>query len=377
MAALWLAPDRRSAALTGGVALGLVAVLALVGLGGRARPRPLIRRRGRHPRRGGGDLERLHRRPARRRSSCCAGCGAVVAAAASSLLRPVDAAAPLRRAWEIATTVPERPGLRAARAAGAARARDPDRRPPRVVPRARRDPRRPLRRLRRRRRADAADDVDRRGCGRRGPPRPRRARGVGRRRASRCSAPGRCSSASAGRPRSRWRSRPRAATARSTSATGPTTRSPCRRRTTRCRRRPTRGGCSRSRRRGSATSSATASAGSLIDAHPGARTTSGGRSRPTSPASTAPDASATSSRVGEQAFDAALRIRDRITGTGTGELGTYLCHGFCELGAIAIDKGFGEIRDFVAANPNEVVTVVIEDYVAARRDRRRGRSARA
>ncbi len=45
-----------------------------------------------------------------------AGCGAVVAAAAASVLRPVSIDAPLRRAWELTVTTPQRRWLRAARA---------------------------------------------------------------------------------------------------------------------------------------------------------------------------------------------------------------------------------------------------------------------
>ena len=69
--------------------------------------------------------------------------------------------------------------------------------------------------------------------------------------------------------------------------------------------------------------------------------------------------------LGQDAVDAALRIRDRIVGSPeVGEPGVYLCHRFCELGAIPIDQAFANLRDFLAANPDEVVTVVIEDYVA-------------
>ena len=68
--------------------------------------------------------------------------------------------------------------------------------------------------------------------------------------------------------------------------------------------------------------------------------------------------------LGQDALDAALRIRDRIVGSPeVGEPGVYLCHRFCELGAIPIDQAFANLRDFLAANPDEVVTVVIEDYV--------------
>jgi hypothetical protein len=71
--------------------------------------------------------------------------------------------------------------------------------------------------------------------------------------------------------------------------------------------------------------------------------------------------------LGPEALDAALRIRDRFVGSepaGDGEPGVYLCHRFCELGAIPIEKGFKEMRDFLAANPDEVLIVVIEDYVS-------------
>jgi hypothetical protein len=68
--------------------------------------------------------------------------------------------------------------------------------------------------------------------------------------------------------------------------------------------------------------------------------------------------------LGEDALNAALRIRDRIVASPeVGDPGVYLCHRFCELGAIPIDQAFGNLRDFLAANPDEVVTVVIEDYV--------------
>ena len=100
--------------------------------------------------------------------------------------------------------------------------------------------------------------------------------------------------------------------------------------------------------------------GLLIDAHYGRRTTSGRIETDLSDAGTA---SAVREEVGKDAFEAALRIRERIVGTATGKREVYLCHGFCELGAISLDKGLAEIRDFVAANPAEVVTVVIEDYV--------------
>jgi hypothetical protein len=66
--------------------------------------------------------------------------------------------------------------------------------------------------------------------------------------------------------------------------------------------------------------------------------------------------------LGPEGFQAAMRIRDRMTGT-PGPLGSYLCHGFCELGAISVDSMFRSIATFMATNPGEVVILDLEDYV--------------
>jgi hypothetical protein len=68
--------------------------------------------------------------------------------------------------------------------------------------------------------------------------------------------------------------------------------------------------------------------------------------------------------VGKEAVDAAMRIRDRLTGPPTGPRGPYLCHGFCELGATPLATMLEGVRDFLVQNPGEVVIFVIEDYVA-------------
>lgn len=68
--------------------------------------------------------------------------------------------------------------------------------------------------------------------------------------------------------------------------------------------------------------------------------------------------------LGSDALDAALRIRDRIVRSpATGSRQVYLCHRFCELGAYPIERAFGQIRDFLAADPNAVLMIVVEDYV--------------
>lgn len=43
--------------------------------------------------------------------------------------------------------------------------------------------------------------------------------------------------------------------------------------------------------------------------------------------------------------------------------GVYLCHGFCELGATPLDLALGQVRDFLRANPHEVLIIFVEDYV--------------
>ena len=68
--------------------------------------------------------------------------------------------------------------------------------------------------------------------------------------------------------------------------------------------------------------------------------------------------------LGPEGTAAAMRVRDRLVGGEAGDRGLYLCHGFCELGALRLDRALGAIRDFLAAHPNEVVVLVIEDYVA-------------
>jgi hypothetical protein len=103
--------------------------------------------------------------------------------------------------------------------------------------------------------------------------------------------------------------------------------------------------------------------GLLIDAHHGVETQDGTIKTDLSDLSSG-ERVTYEEELGEDALDAALRIRDRIVGSPeVGEQGVYLCHRFCELGAIPIDKAFAEIRDFLAANPDEVLTIVIEDYV--------------
>jgi hypothetical protein len=67
--------------------------------------------------------------------------------------------------------------------------------------------------------------------------------------------------------------------------------------------------------------------------------------------------------VGPEGLAAAMRIRDRLTGKVEGPRGLYLCHGFCELGATPLREALERLHDFLVQNPNEVLVLVIEDYV--------------
>ena len=67
--------------------------------------------------------------------------------------------------------------------------------------------------------------------------------------------------------------------------------------------------------------------------------------------------------IGKEAVEAAMRIRDRLTGPPTGPRAPYLCHGFCELGAVPLVTKLEGVRDFLVENPGEVLVFVIEDYI--------------
>ena len=68
--------------------------------------------------------------------------------------------------------------------------------------------------------------------------------------------------------------------------------------------------------------------------------------------------------VGREGVDAAMRIRDHFTGKEEGPRGLYLCHGFCELGAMPLVTVLQGIHEFMVDNPDEVLVFVIEDYVS-------------
>ena len=129
-AALFVSPDRRRTVMQIGVAIVICGVVGVVGAERRARDRCSPGSTSRATRDAAEAIWDAFLGDLTKALYLLAAIGAVIAAAASSLLRPVDIGAPLRRAAELIARVPERRIWRLLRAPGAARDRDPDRRPP-------------------------------------------------------------------------------------------------------------------------------------------------------------------------------------------------------------------------------------------------------
>lgn len=80
---------------------------------------------------------------------------------------------------------------------------------------------------------------------------------------------------------------------------------------------------------------------------------------------------------GEEVVDAALRVRDSLSNNANppGKPEIYLCHGFCEVGARPLKDDLVAMRDFLLANPNQVIVVIVQnegvgpkEFAAAVRD---------
>lgn len=69
--------------------------------------------------------------------------------------------------------------------------------------------------------------------------------------------------------------------------------------------------------------------------------------------------------LGPQVVDAALRIADSIAGQATGPEARFMCHGLCETGSTPWLRTLEQLRGWLVSNPSEVVTLFIEDHVAA------------
>jgi hypothetical protein len=66
--------------------------------------------------------------------------------------------------------------------------------------------------------------------------------------------------------------------------------------------------------------------------------------------------------LGPKFVAAAEAIRSEIARPGDEEPRIYLCHGYCELGAVEAEEAFEQIADFLRQHPHEVLIIDIEDY---------------
>jgi hypothetical protein len=77
-----------------------------------------------------------------------------------------------------------------------------------------------------------------------------------------------------------------------------------------------------------------------------------------------PAAKKVASALGPQGLEAAQRLAGRVgLGDLKGKKELYLCHALCELGAVKMTDVLREVDDFMAAHPDEVIVIFIEDYV--------------
>lgn len=69
---------------------------------------------------------------------------------------------------------------------------------------------------------------------------------------------------------------------------------------------------------------------------------------------------------GGAALTAVAGLSNRWAGYPEGPASLFLCHGLCELGSDPFPTMLDELRDWLKANPSEVVTLFIEDHADAR-----------
>jgi hypothetical protein len=72
--------------------------------------------------------------------------------------------------------------------------------------------------------------------------------------------------------------------------------------------------------------------------------------------------------LGKEGMEAVLRIRDRMASAEQGQRDVYMCHGFCELGALKLVPVLKDMREFLVANPGEVLIIVIQDESVTPKD---------
>jgi hypothetical protein len=108
--------------------------------------------------------------------------------------------------------------------------------------------------------------------------------------------------------------------------------------------------------------------GLLIDTHYGF-STAGGLSKGivrTSALAEGKDRQDLVKEIGTEAVTAAEHLGAHVTGKPSGRRGLYLCHTLCELGDTPLVAGLKEITQFLARYPDEVVIVFIQDAISAK-----------
>lgn len=68
---------------------------------------------------------------------------------------------------------------------------------------------------------------------------------------------------------------------------------------------------------------------------------------------------------GASVVDSALRVVEAVVGQPTGPKALYMCHGLCEIGATELAPTLGALRTWLDTNPDEVVSVIVENHVPA------------
>jgi hypothetical protein len=102
----------------------------------------------------------------------------------------------------------------------------------------------------------------------------------------------------------------------------------------------------------------------LVDVWYG-RDAGGGRVR-TSARSYAEALQVATETVGPEVVQSALRVIDAVApGEPQGPEALFLCHGLCETGATSFDDSLRDIRSWLNTNPDEVMTIFVEDHVDA------------
>ena len=67
--------------------------------------------------------------------------------------------------------------------------------------------------------------------------------------------------------------------------------------------------------------------------------------------------------LGPEVVAAAQRVADSVAGQATGTEALFMCHGLCETGSTSFLDTLDQLRGWMVANPDEVVTLFIEDHV--------------